>query len=271
MDVGVGDGRDIVLHRDHHDMRIGLADIVLDHEPVADAGGRRVQAGMVEFQAARAREPAHEGFHRRPVARQQAVTPGAGEIFFRMFGRQPVQGFVQVHHQPVQAVAFVKAGQPAHQGERHAVADVGKVRYGGDRVEPRREGSAFGRAAGAHGVDHRGHVRLDRRYQMPETRRRNNAVRAEPRLADQGFHRRGRESGGATFGGEIERPSRIARLPPRRLKHAEPGLDPLIRREAGRDQRRQQNLGLAQRFEDFRLHARLLQKRHSSTPRRLKN
>ena len=98
------------------------ADVVLDQQPVPVAGGRGVQARMVELQRAGAVQAAHEGRHARVVPAVRRQLPGAGAV--DRFGReprsQPVERLVQVHDRDVQAVA-VFAAPVGQAGQRVAV------------------------------------------------------------------------------------------------------------------------------------------------------
>jgi hypothetical protein len=57
------------------------ADVVLNDETSARADDGGVKAGVVEFEAARAVNTAHEGFDHRFVARQNAMGLRASDIF----------------------------------------------------------------------------------------------------------------------------------------------------------------------------------------------
>ena len=79
MHVGIGDGHRVRLDRDHHHMRVGFADVVLDGEPRARARGGGGKAGMIEFQLAGRFQPAHESLDRGAVLFQQAIHMRAGQ------------------------------------------------------------------------------------------------------------------------------------------------------------------------------------------------
>ena len=50
MDIGVGHGHGSARDMDHQHVRIGGADVVLQHQLVAYPGGRGGQAGVVELE-----------------------------------------------------------------------------------------------------------------------------------------------------------------------------------------------------------------------------
>ena len=105
MDVGVGDGHGVRFDGNHHDVRIGFADVVFDREPGACASRRRRQAGMTELQLAGRLDPAHEGLDRGPILRQQPIDVRVGDDFLGMGGGKTVERLVQIHDQTMQAVA----------------------------------------------------------------------------------------------------------------------------------------------------------------------
>ena len=71
---------------DHDDMRVGLADVVLNRKARARTHRGRSQPRMIEFQGARRFDALHEGFERAFVLRRQAIAMGAGYQFLRMRG-----------------------------------------------------------------------------------------------------------------------------------------------------------------------------------------
>jgi len=112
MHVGIRNDDRFRLNGNHHDVGIGLADIVLNRKPTARSRRGRGQAGMPELQFLRCLDPPHEGFDRGPIVRQKSVNVRAGECFLRIGSGEPVEGFVQVHHQAMKAVIVAaEAGQ----------------------------------------------------------------------------------------------------------------------------------------------------------------
>jgi hypothetical protein len=108
------------VHLQHDDVGVVGADVVLDHQARALAGGRGVQARVLALERAGALQTAHEGLDARPVAAIGGQIPGmgAGHVVAGQAGGQAVERLVQVHHQAVQAVAGLglAAGQRAQQG-----------------------------------------------------------------------------------------------------------------------------------------------------------
>ena len=105
MDVGIGDGDDVVGDSNDDDMRIGFADVVLDREALAVARRRGGETRMAEFQLDGGIDAAHEGLDRGRSS-DQPMDMSARDHLFGVQGREPVERFVQIHHQPMQAVVF---------------------------------------------------------------------------------------------------------------------------------------------------------------------
>jgi len=239
MHIGVGDRHDVIFDADHHHMRFGLADVVLDGETVAGSRGGRREPGMTEFQFARRADPAHEGLDRGAVLWLEPMHVGTRQHLFRMLHGQAVQRLVQIHHQPVQAVAAGArdSGQP---GDVRQLQCVGSLRcrfllHGGQaRCGP----SAFSRVRGLDRLDHMGDVVPDRSLQTAKAGRRH-AIARQARAIDQRLQRHRIEAGGAALIGEIEASAmRLARTTRRRLQNAQADLHPIIRRQSLGDQRR---------------------------------
>ena len=70
----------------------------------ADRG--RVEPGMIEFQAARALEPAHEGGDERLVFGAKAIGERAGDGVLGALCGEAVERLVQIHHETMQAVGL---------------------------------------------------------------------------------------------------------------------------------------------------------------------
>ena len=69
MHVGVCDCHRIRLNADHDHMRVGLADVILNHEPRARPRCRGRKPRMTKFQLSCRLKPSHEGFDRWLVLR----------------------------------------------------------------------------------------------------------------------------------------------------------------------------------------------------------
>ena len=173
MIVRIDDGHRVGFDGDDHDMGIGFSDVVLNRQPPAGPRCRRPQSGMAELELLRRLHPAHERFDRRPVFRQQRGDMRAREYLLRVRGRQPVQRFVQIHDQAVQAVAAAlgQAGQAGDFRKRDIVGGAERHRRL-DRREALGRAVALHRVAGFDGADHGLHVVPDRSSQAAEPRRR---------------------------------------------------------------------------------------------------
>ena len=112
------------LDVDHHHVRIGRADVVLDHQAIAAARRGRAEAGMVELERRRALHPGHERCDQGAVAVTEAVGARAVDRFGRDLRLQPVQRLVRVHDDEVHAVAALPlgSGQPVDLDRGDAVA-----------------------------------------------------------------------------------------------------------------------------------------------------
>ncbi len=130
MDVRVGEGDGVALDRDHHHMGIRRPDVVLDDQPGTRARRGRAEPRVIELQAARFIDAAHEGLDDRAVAGRQAVDMGARHHFLCARARHPVEQLVQVHHQPMQAVAphFRQPGQLGDLGRCDFIVGSGILR-----------------------------------------------------------------------------------------------------------------------------------------------
>ncbi len=133
--VRIGHRHGILLDRNHYHMGVGGSDIVLNQEPVARPGCHRLEAGMVELQAAGLVEALHETLHRRAVFRLQAKDMGARQDLLRTIRGQPVERLVQIHHQPMQAVGAIRrhAGQARDPCDFDFVGGLKRTRRRGSR------------------------------------------------------------------------------------------------------------------------------------------
>ena len=155
MHVGMRDGDGEVLDAHQQDMGIGRADIVLDEEPRPGADRDRIEPGMVEFQAAGAVEPAHEGANARLVLGLEPISAGASDHLLSALRGKRVERLVQIHDETMQAVA--RAAR--HRGQ---LGDVGLADLWLAEAELRRDGGksilyrgAFVFVGDAHRLDHR--------------------------------------------------------------------------------------------------------------------
>ncbi len=102
--VGVDHRHRAVDDLHHHDVRVGLSDVVLDDERIAAARGHGAKARMVEAQALGALDAARKGSHQRTIARLDSVGQRTRDRFARQAPRQPVELAMSIHHHEVQAV-----------------------------------------------------------------------------------------------------------------------------------------------------------------------
>ncbi len=211
---------------------------------------------MAEFELRRCGDAMHECFDRRPVFVPQAVDMGARNHLLGMGGGELVQRLVQIHHQPVQAVAAAveQAGQSCDLGEADIVAGA-EVRIFLDGRETRGRKVALGRVAGLDGGEHGGGIIPDRAAQAGETGRRHLLPGGLGGTVDQRLGGDGVDPGGPALVCQIKpRGARFARMPRRRLQHAQARLDAVIGSETLGDQRRQQQFGLSEFRDDFGFH-----------------
>lgn len=104
MDVGVGDRDGAADDVDHQHVRVGGADIVLQHQLVAHPRRGGGQAGMIEFERRRAVEAFHESGDQHAVGVAYAIGTAAVDGFAGEARLQDVQRLVHVHHQQMQAI-----------------------------------------------------------------------------------------------------------------------------------------------------------------------
>jgi hypothetical protein len=256
MHVAVDDSHPMLIDGDHQDVRIGRADVVLDQKPAARARGHGVEPRMVEFQGTRIVQPAHEAFDRRMVFGPQAEDMRTCHDFFRAGGSQSVERFVQVHHQPMQAVGpFVgDTGQPRDAGNLDIAGGLQQTRIA-DLGEPRGGRVAFGLVAGTDRADHFSRVIGDVVDQLRQVWCGDAAIARDMRTADQIGERYRLQSRSAALGCKFrDRPLRFARMLCSCLQRAHAYLDAIVGRQSRRDQRRQQNVGFAQFSDDLRFH-----------------
>ncbi len=103
----------------------------------------------------------------------------------------------------------------------------------------------MGRIAGFDGPDHGCDIVPNRRSQVAEAGRRDPLASQRARAVDKRFHRDRIDADCAALVRQVEAHSTgIARMASGCLQDAQPGLHPIIGRQALADERRQQNIGL---------------------------
>lgn len=90
---------------DHNHMCIRRADVVLNYQAVSSPGCCRAEARMVEFQRRGTIDAGHERAYQRIVARAEIVSGRALDLLLREADLQCIELLVQIHDQPMQAVA----------------------------------------------------------------------------------------------------------------------------------------------------------------------
>jgi hypothetical protein len=85
------------------------ADVVLDQQALAIAGGRGVQARMVELEGRGAVQACHEGPHPLPIPGFELPHLGAVDDLAGQQAGELVERLVEVHHQQMQAVCAFPA------------------------------------------------------------------------------------------------------------------------------------------------------------------
>jgi hypothetical protein len=237
-------------------VRIGRSDIVLDDEPRSRARCRRVEAGMVELEAARAVETAHEGFHDWPIIRQQAVDMRTRYRILRALGGEPVQRLVHVHHEPVQAVGaagrdrrqlddtvgidFVRGLQQTLRLDGSEAIVGGSCVIGPGRLDRR---------------DHGFHVAADLIDQLAERRRGDPPGHGHAGSAHEGLDFRRFESCGARL--VLERrhsPGWSACMLGRSLQRAQAYLHAVVGRQPLGNARRQEYAGMPELLDHLSFH-----------------
>ncbi|MGX1048677.1 hypothetical protein [Bradyrhizobium diazoefficiens] len=211
---------------------------------------------MVELQPSRLVQTLHEGLHRAAIFAVQSEHMGTVERFLRTVRRKLVQRLVQIHHQPMEAVAgrLGNAGQARNAGKIDFIGGIEQTRASDGR-QPRVRLVAVRRRAGADGADHGRSVVLDLLHQLGEVRRREPGRSDQMGAADQRCDRGWCNAGGVTLdrklaGGTIG----ILRMPSRRLERTHPHFDAVIGGKPFRHQRGQQDVALSEFFDDLGFH-----------------
>lgn len=230
MHVAVGHRHGVLLDRNHHDMGIGGADIVLDQKPVAGPHRHGVKAGMVELQRARLFDATHEAFHSRSIRGVQTEGVRAGYDLLRAFGGQSVEELVQVHHQPMQAVGtFQRDGGQSRDARKLDLVRSLELACSPDRGKPCPRRLALGLVSGHDGADHGRGVVGNLRHQARKIGRGEAAPGHQMRAADQAGKRSRRYFRGVTFDRKIGRGmAGLARMVCCRLQRAHPHLDAIV-------------------------------------------
>ena len=249
--MGDGDGRALDADDDH--VGVGRADVVLDHEATGAAHRRRIETGMVEFQRARAFEPAHEGGDERLVLGAKSIGERAGDGVLGALRGEPVERLVQIHHQTMQAVGLADRDEPCDAGLGDALA--GRIEPGADGGEAALGGLAESRITGSDSLDHGVDVGQQRFVQLGKARRLDQAAAVCPGADDQRPRGDRVDAGATAFGCEIgRRTMRIMGVLNGRLQNAHAKLGPLVRAQGIRHQIRQHQFHLAKLFDDARFH-----------------
>jgi hypothetical protein len=164
MHVAVGDSHPMLIDGDHQDVRIGRADVVLDHETRLATNGGGIEPRVVEFEPARALKPAHEGGDEWLILGVKTIGERAGNALLGALRGHAVERFVQIHHQAVQAVGFAYRGELGDTGFSHALG--AKIERSGDRIEALLGRYAGGCVSSTHRLDHRLDVGEQRLVQL---------------------------------------------------------------------------------------------------------
>lgn len=255
MDVGVGDGDGVVLDMDDDDMRVGLADVVLDGESPGRPRRRRAEAGMTERQRRRTFQAGHEGLDARPVDGGDVMDARTVDLLEGRFGGEGVDRLVRVHDQKMQAVG------PVVTRRRHRldVAPRQLVTLGlGQRIEERapapvqrgkgrRSGSLQGRQHAVDVAAQAGHQRVRPRNMQALAVQR---LRAGDGRVELGI---GQSRGMALRRQRIHGARRMRGVCGRLLQEREAKLQALVRGQGLGQERRQQQRLLAELLDDLQL------------------
>ena len=242
VEVGVGERDTQALDLDHQHVGVVGADVVLQQQAGAVAGGGGVQPGVVELEGAGGIEPAHEGGDARAVERIDLPHVGAVDGLAGELGGEAVERLVQIHHQQVQAVVLA------------ALAT-------GERLELRRR-QRVGRKLGQPGTPVRA-ARVEVLVALERSRHRAQVLGKQGDEAVEAGHvqllalavggRRqlrqpGRiDPGGGELACQVERRSIAAlRVVVRRLQHAEIELQSIVGGQRHTDPRRPEQFRLSQ-------------------------
>ena len=106
MDVGVRQRDPVPLDMDDQDVRLGQADVVLDHELVAGPGGRGAESRVVELEFLGPVDARHERPDQRSIPLVHTVDAGAVDRLGGDLLLESVQFLVKIHDQQVQTVVF---------------------------------------------------------------------------------------------------------------------------------------------------------------------
>ncbi|MEI9805741.1 MAG: hypothetical protein WDN48_16735 [Pseudolabrys sp.] len=174
----------------------------------------------------------------------------AGQNLLGMIGGKTVERLVQVHDEAMQAVV-IAAGQSGQSGDLRLFDSIVERRWGRrfDGGEALNRRTAFVCIAGFHRLSHGGDVIKDRHCQLAEAGRHDPLVCQMTGAIDERLHREGVDTGSAAFVRHIEAGAvRIAGVTSRRLQDAQPSLHPVIGLQALGDEGGEQDVALAEFF-----------------------
>jgi hypothetical protein len=125
----------------HQHVGVGLADVVLNGQPLAQAHRRGPEAGMAEGEPGGGVEAVHEGAHQVAVGGGEVMHLGAVHVLHSRVRGETVDGPVQVHDHEMQTVAL----SPASGAQGRDGGEVDDIVFGGGEggdlyVHPLREG-----------------------------------------------------------------------------------------------------------------------------------
>ena len=181
---------------------------------------------MAELELLRSLDAAHECLDGRPILRQQRVDVRTREHFFRMCGGEAIERFVQIHDQPMQAVAIVAIRKPGQLDDLFKRDGVRRTerRQCTDRCEACYRRVRRVAVTGFHPAKHGLHVVPDGNTEICQTGRRD-LVAGQCGVVDQGFQCDVIKAGIAAFARHIEaRTLRIAGTACGRLQNTQPKL-----------------------------------------------
>ena len=266
VDVAVGERHPQAAHLDDEDMRLGRADIVLDQQRLAGAGGDGVKAGMIEFERRRAVHPGHERRDRGAIGLAEAVGPGAGDLHRRDGALQPIDLLVQIHDEKVDAIARLGT----RRGQRRDLLAAQHV-IGGRRslldqplqagAEARMERRGIGALLPRH-LQRRDHGAQRLVKPGDEPLRAGDVIIAAPVTLgprDRSVEGRLGEAAGFALGAQGRwRRLGVLRLARRDLQQGQNVFGALIRGDGAGQQRRHHQRALAEKIDDLRFRRHLL-------------
>ena len=144
VNVGVGQRCDGAAHAYHQHVRVGGANVVLQHQRIAASHRRGAKPGMVELERCGGVQATHEGADARPVGFADGKGLRAVDGLARQRHLQGVELPVQIHDQQVEAVTAFALGM------RHGVEEPGRqpIVIDTDECAQRLESACFAGARG---------------------------------------------------------------------------------------------------------------------------